>query len=62
MEFEGGIDMPDNIEVPDLGYLNSLLVDKFRVKRPPVAITLCRDEPPPGYEPVKIVACGVVRA
>lgn len=54
--------MTDETAVPDLGYLNTLLVDKFRVKRQPVAITLCRDEPPPGYEPVKIVACGVVRA
>ena len=54
--------MTEPTPVPDLAYLNTLLIEKFRVKRPPVAITLCRDEPPPGYEPVKIVACAVIRA
>lgn len=45
----------------DLRYLNHLLVEKMRVKRRPVAITYCPDGPPPGYEPVQIVACGIVR-
>ncbi|NJN15741.1 MAG: DUF169 domain-containing protein [Oscillochloris sp.] len=49
-------------ETVDLHYLNQLLVEKFRVKRRPVAITYCRAGPPPGYEPVQIVACGIVRA
>jgi len=49
-------------DVPDLNYLNSLLVEKMRVKRRPVAVTFCKDGPPPGYEPVNIVACGIVRA
>lgn len=45
----------------DLKGLSRLLVEKMRVKRRPVAITYCADGPPPGYEPVKIVACGIVR-
>ena len=45
----------------DLKLLNQLLVEKMRVKRRPVAITYCPDGPPPGYEPVNIVACGIVR-
>lgn len=49
-------------DTPDLQYLNTLLVEKFRVKRRPVAITYCQDGPPAGYEPVDIVACGIVRA
>jgi len=49
-------------EQPDLKYLNTLLLERFRVKRRPVAITYCKDGPPPGYEPVQIVACGIVRA
>ncbi|MBX0326169.1 DUF169 domain-containing protein [Oscillochloris sp. ZM17-4] len=48
--------------LPDLTYLNHLLVEKMRVKRRPVAVTYCSDGPPPGYEPVDIVACGIVRA
>jgi uncharacterized protein (DUF169 family) len=48
-------------DIPDLKYLNTLLVEKMRVKRRPVAITYCKDGPPPGYEPVQIVACGIVR-
>jgi uncharacterized protein (DUF169 family) len=48
-------------DIPDLGYLNRLLVEKMRVKRRPVAVTYCREGPPPGYEPVNIVACGIVR-
>jgi len=54
--------MDEHNTVPDLKYLNTLLVDKFRVKRRPVAITLCREGPPPGYETANIVACSVVRA
>ncbi|HMQ35472.1 MAG TPA: DUF169 domain-containing protein, partial [Chloroflexaceae bacterium] len=46
----------------DLTYLSRLLVEKMRVKRRPVAVTYCPDGPPPGYEPVQIVACGIVRA
>lgn len=45
----------------DLKYLNQLLVEKFRVKRRPVAVTYCPQGPPPGYEPVQIVACAIVR-
>ncbi len=45
----------------DLQYLNHLLVDKLKVKRRPVAISYCRDAPPPGYEPANVVACAVVR-
>lgn len=45
----------------DLNYLNSILVDKLRVKRQPVAITYCQDGPPEGYEPVDVVACAIVR-
>ncbi len=48
-------------DIPDLKYLNQLLVEKMRVKRRPVAITYCKDGPPEGYEPVQIVACGIVR-
>jgi uncharacterized protein (DUF169 family) len=54
--------MDERNTVPDLKYLNTLLVDKFRVKRRPVAITLCREGPPPGYETANIVACSVVGA
>jgi uncharacterized protein (DUF169 family) len=42
-------------------YLNELLVDRLKVKRRPVAITYCEEGPPPGYEPVDVVACAVVR-
>lgn len=44
----------------DLKYLNSILVDKMKVKRQPVAITYCADGPPPGYDPVDVVACAIV--
>jgi uncharacterized protein (DUF169 family) len=44
----------------DLAYLNEILVKKMRLKRQPVAITLCQDGPPEGYEPVNVVACMVV--
>lgn len=53
--------MTETPTVVDLNYLNSLLIEKMRVKRRPVAITYCPDGPPPGYEPVQIVACGIVR-
>ncbi len=45
----------------DLGHLHHLLVDRIKVKRTPVAITYCADGPPPGYEPVRVVACAIVR-
>lgn len=45
----------------DLHYLNQLLVERLKVKRPPVAITYCADQPPPGYESVNVVACAIVR-
>lgn len=41
--------------------LNRILVDVLKVKRQPVAITYCRDTVPPGYEPVQVVACGIVK-
>jgi uncharacterized protein (DUF169 family) len=47
--------------MPDLAYLYDILVDKMKVKRMPVAITYCSDGPPPGYEPVDVVACAIVR-
>jgi uncharacterized protein (DUF169 family) len=53
--------MSDTEAIPDLKYLNTLLVEKMRVKRRPVAVTWCSEGPPPGYEPVQIVACGIVR-
>ena len=45
----------------DLKYLNDIMVNKMRVKRRPVAITYCKDGAPPGYEPVDIVACAIVK-
>jgi uncharacterized protein (DUF169 family) len=45
----------------DLTYLNHLLVDRLKLKRRPVGITYCTEGPPPGYEPVNVVACAVVR-
>jgi uncharacterized protein (DUF169 family) len=54
------MDTPD--AVPDLKYLNTLLVEKMRLKRRPVAVTYCTDGPPPGYEPAQIVACSIVKA
>lgn len=45
----------------DLKYLNTLLVERMKVKRRPVAITYCADAPPPGYEPANVVACAIVR-
>jgi len=44
----------------DLKLLNDILVNKMRVKRQPVAITYCKDGPPPGYDPVNVVACAIV--
>ena len=41
--------------------LHHVLVDTIKVKRPPVAITYCRDHIPAGYEPATVVACGIVR-
>jgi len=41
--------------------LHHVLVDMMKVKRPPVAITYCRTAIPAGYEPVQVVACGIVR-
>lgn len=41
--------------------LNSILVDKMRLKRQPVAITYCVDDVPEGYEAVNVVACQIVR-
>ena len=48
-------------ETIDLKLLNSLLVDRLKVKRRPVAITYCADGPPPGYQPAEVVACAIVR-
>lgn len=48
-------------ETIDLKLLNSLLVERLKVKRRPVAITYCVDEPPDGYEPANVVACAIVR-
>lgn len=45
----------------DLQYLNSLLVERMKVKRRPVAITYCSDGPPPGYSAEQVVACSIVR-
>jgi uncharacterized protein (DUF169 family) len=45
----------------DLKYLHTLLVDRLKVKRTPVAVTYCVDGPPAGYEPVNVVACAIVR-
>lgn len=45
----------------DLKYLNSLLVERMKVRRRPVAVTYCTDGPPPGYEPASVVACAIVR-
>lgn len=42
-------------------YLNELLVERMKVKRRPVALTYCTGAPPAGYEPVKVVACAIVR-
>ncbi|MGF1507651.1 MAG: DUF169 domain-containing protein [Anaerolineae bacterium] len=45
----------------DLNYLNTILVERLRVKRQPVAITYCPDAPPPGYQPADVVACALVK-
>ncbi|MEN9937140.1 MAG: hypothetical protein RLZZ387_3719 [Chloroflexota bacterium] len=45
----------------DLKQLNTLLVDKLKVRRRPVAVTYCADGPPPGYEASSVVACAIVR-
>ncbi|NDJ51897.1 MAG: DUF169 domain-containing protein [Chloroflexi bacterium] len=44
----------------DLSYLNSILLDKMRLKRQPVAISFCQDGPPEGYESVRVPACAIV--
>jgi uncharacterized protein (DUF169 family) len=46
----------------DLPALHRLLVERMKVKRRPVAISYCHDGAPAGYEPVRLVACGIVRA
>jgi len=51
----------NSVNPVDLTYLNSILVDRMRVKRRPVAITYCADGPPDGYEPTNTVACAIVR-
>jgi len=53
--------MSEQDDIPDLKMLHRLLTERMRVKRRPVAITYCYDGPPPGYEPVNIVACAIVR-
>jgi uncharacterized protein (DUF169 family) len=45
----------------NLNDLNTILVDKMRVKRQPVAITFCEDGAPDGYEAVNVVACQIIR-
>ncbi len=45
----------------DLRELNTLLVERLKVKRRPVAISYCADGPPAGYEAANVVACGLVR-
>ncbi len=45
----------------DLGYLHTLLVERLKVRRPPVAITFCTDGPPPGYESTNVMACAIIR-
>jgi uncharacterized protein (DUF169 family) len=45
----------------DLKHLNTLLIERMRVKRRPVAITYCADGPPEGYAPVEVVACAIVK-
>ncbi|MBC8160260.1 MAG: DUF169 domain-containing protein [Roseiflexaceae bacterium] len=45
----------------DLRELNTLLVERLKVKRRPVAISYCAEGPPPGYESANVVACALVR-
>jgi uncharacterized protein (DUF169 family) len=45
----------------DPKHLHQVLTEQMKVKRPPVAITYCRDAIPAGYEPAQVVACGIVR-
>lgn len=45
----------------DPKHLHQVLTEQMKVKRPPVAITYCRDTIPAGYEPAQVVACGIVR-
>ncbi len=45
----------------DLKRLNDILVNKFKVSRPPVAITFCAAAPPPTYASANTVACALVR-
>ncbi len=46
----------------DWKYLNSILVDRLRLKRRPVAITYCYEDKLDGYEPVNQVACSIIHA
>lgn len=54
-------DVPTTKQDVDLRFLNTLLVERLKVKRRPVAITYCTDGPPDGYEPANVVACAIVR-
>lgn len=45
----------------DPKHLHQVLTEQMKVKRPPVAITYCRNAIPDGYEPANVVACGIVR-
>ena len=53
--------MPAEQTAVDLKYLHTLLVERMKVKRRPVAVTYCEDRPPPGYEPANVVACAIIR-
>jgi uncharacterized protein (DUF169 family) len=53
--------MPVEQTAVDLKYLHTLLVERMKVKRRPVAVTYCEDRPPPGYEPANVVACAIIR-
>jgi uncharacterized protein (DUF169 family) len=44
----------------DRARLCDLLVNKIKLKRPPVAITYCDDAPPLGYEATRVPVCAIV--
>lgn len=44
----------------DRARLVDILVNKVRLKRPPVAFTYCVDAPPEGYEPARVPVCALV--
>lgn len=44
----------------DRARLVDILVNKVRLKRPPVAITYCDDAPPAGYEPARVPVCALL--